>query len=118
MAASLKDKVYALVKKIPKGKVSTYGDLAAFAGHPRGAREVGWALNALPADTELPWWRVINSQGKISPRSGDDLGAIEHQATPLRKDKVSISKEGKIDLTKHRWKPRPTTIAEILSQMD
>ncbi len=113
---NLKAKIYALVKKIPRGKVSTYGDIATFAGSPRAAREVGWALSALPFDTELPWWRVINAQGAISPRSGDDKGAFEHQAAPLRKEKIEVSKEGKLDLTKHRWKPRATTIAAALSE--
>jgi methylated-DNA-protein-cysteine methyltransferase-like protein len=113
---NLKEKIYALVKKIPRGKVSTYGDIAAFAGSPRAAREVGWALSALPFDTTLPWWRVINAQGAISPRSGDDKGAFEHQAAPLRKEKIQVNKEGKLELEAYRWRPRPTTIAAILSE--
>jgi methylated-DNA-protein-cysteine methyltransferase related protein len=115
-AENLKEKIYALVRKIPRGKVSTYGDIAAFAGAPRAAREVGWALSALPFDTDVPWWRVINAQGAISARSNDDKGAFEHQAAPLRKEKIDVSKEGRLELAAHRWRPRATTIAAILSE--
>ncbi len=70
------ERVYALVRQIPRGKVSSYGQIAALLGHPQAARTVGWALNAL-RDSEIrdvPWQRVINSAGRISI-SRADLGA-------------------------------------------
>jgi methylated-DNA-protein-cysteine methyltransferase related protein len=115
-AMNLKEKIYALVRKIPRGRVSTYGDIAAFAGSPRAAREVGWALSALPIDTDVPWWRVINAQGAISPRSHDDKNAVEYQAAPLRREKIQVSKEGTLALSNYRWRPRATTIAATLSE--
>jgi methylated-DNA-protein-cysteine methyltransferase related protein len=113
---SLKERAYALIRKIPKGKVSTYGEIAAFAGSPRAAREVGWALSALPVGTDVPWWRVINAQGGISPRNNNDKNDFEHQAAPLRKEGIQVSKEGKVALEVYRWRPRATTIAAILSK--
>jgi methylated-DNA-protein-cysteine methyltransferase-like protein len=65
-------RVYALVREIPRGRVATYGQIAAMLNVPRGARAVGWALRALPADEEarVPWHRVVGAGGRISPRPG------------------------------------------------
>jgi methylated-DNA-protein-cysteine methyltransferase-like protein len=65
-------RVYALVRKIPRGRVATYGQVAALLGVPRGARAVGWALRALPAAqaTRVPWHRVVGAGGRISLRDG------------------------------------------------
>lgn len=63
------EQVYALVKRIPYGKVLNYGSVAILLGNQRGARAVGWALNSLPAGSDVPWWRVINAAGRISIRS-------------------------------------------------
>lgn len=60
------ERVYALVRRIPRGKVLTYGRVAALLGVPRGARAVGWALHGAPAD--VPWQRVVNAKGCISTR--------------------------------------------------
>jgi methylated-DNA-protein-cysteine methyltransferase-like protein len=65
-------RVYAAVRAIPRGRVATYGQVAAFVGVPRGARAVGWALRALspPLARAVPWHRVVGAGGRISPRSG------------------------------------------------
>ena len=60
--------VLATVARIPPGKVTSYGAVAAMAGQPRAARGVGWILNNLPPDNDLPWWRVVNAQGGLSTR--------------------------------------------------
>jgi methylated-DNA-protein-cysteine methyltransferase-like protein len=59
-------RVYRLVSMIPEGKVASYGQIARMLGHPRGARTVGWALHGLPDGADVPWHRVINSQGRVS----------------------------------------------------
>src|SRR5262245_154669 len=61
-------RIYAVVRRIPKGRVATYGQVAALAGYPGHARQVGYALSALPSGTALPWHRVINARGEISLR--------------------------------------------------
>lgn len=63
---SLKEIIWQIVSAIPKGKVATYGQVAKLAGYPGHARYVGFTLRNLPKDTDLPWHRVINAQGKLS----------------------------------------------------
>ncbi len=65
MTTSLFQKIYKIILRIPKGKVATYGQIAALAGNPRAARTVGWVLHGLSGD-DLPWHRVINAQGRSS----------------------------------------------------
>jgi methylated-DNA-protein-cysteine methyltransferase related protein len=65
-------KIWSVVSRIPKGFVSTYGDVASFAGYPTGARVVGAALRTAPLSLNLPWYRVINARGKISFPAGGD----------------------------------------------
>lgn len=58
--------VLRIVAQIPEGQVTSYGAVAAMAGQPRAARGVGWILNRLKDDTDLPWWRVVNRDGRLS----------------------------------------------------
>src|SRR6185436_17489151 len=76
-------RIYRVVKHIPKGRVATYGVVARLAGRPGAARTVGWALSALPHDTDKPWWRVINSAGRISLATHDH-GSVLQRALLLR----------------------------------
>src|SRR5688500_19412489 len=61
-------RIYAVVRRIPHGKVATYGQVARLARLPGRARQVGYAMHALPAGTRVPWQRVVNAQGKVSRR--------------------------------------------------
>ena len=63
--SDFRNKVYKAVKKVPHGKVVSYGQVATYIGSPRSARQVGWVLSQ-SAGTDVPWWRVINSEGRIS----------------------------------------------------
>lgn len=87
---------------IPAGKVATYGQVAALAGLPRGARLVGNTLGKLPAGSKLPWYRVLNSQGRLSfpPRSA----AFRRQREALRAEGVVLIK-GRLKLRDYRWEP-------------
>lgn len=96
--------IYAAVSRIPKGRVATYGQIAAIAGLRRQARLVGYAMHALPADSDVPWHRVVNAAGKISIR-GDGLGHDELQAQLLKREGVRFV-DGAIPLAKFRWNPR------------
>ena len=98
--------IYAVIKKIPKGKVATYGQIAALAGIAHGARQVGAALRSTPDNLKLPWQRVINAQGRISLRLKDwESGGDDYQKVLLENEGVAISAEGKIDLKRFLWKP-------------
>lgn len=98
--------VYKLVKKVPKGKVTSYGRIAALLGKPRAARAVGYALNALSKTQEqtVPWQRVINSQGKISFRG--DTGRSILQRKMLENEGVKFSASETVDLDVYGW-PNP-----------
>jgi methylated-DNA-protein-cysteine methyltransferase related protein len=74
---SFNKRIYALVRRIPAGKVATYGWVAATLGVPRGARAVGWALSALKANSETPWQRVVNASRQISPRGGLPIEGLQ-----------------------------------------
>lgn len=88
---------YAIVRAIPAGRVMTYGDVASLAGRPRQARRVGYALSAC-RDPSLPWWRVVNAQGRIS-RGGARLPEdADRQRDLLQSEGVAIDLEGRIDL--------------------
>jgi len=87
------ESVYELVARIPRGRVATYGQLAALISTPRAARAVGWALRALPPDTKLPWQRVVNGKGVLTI-SSNPLFLQTDQAERLKADGVEVSKEG------------------------
>lgn len=91
-------RVYAVVRQIPRGQVATYGQIAAIVGDCT-ARMVGYAMAASPDD--VPWQRVINAQGKISPRA-DGWGS-EAQRLRLEDEGVHFDAEHKVDLTRYRW---------------
>jgi methylated-DNA-protein-cysteine methyltransferase-like protein len=96
---SLFARVYALVRRIPPGRVTTYGAIARALGEPRGARTVGWALRACPDD--VPWHRVVNAQGKVSWRPP---GGYHLQRARLQREGVRFTREGRIDFDGFGWK--------------
>jgi methylated-DNA-protein-cysteine methyltransferase-like protein len=90
--------IWEAVRLVPRGKVATYGQIAAEAGFPGQARLVGYALHSLPPRSGVPWHRVINAQGKISFPTNSP--AFKTQKELLRRDGV-VSRVGKIDLEKY-----------------
>jgi methylated-DNA-protein-cysteine methyltransferase related protein len=94
-----RERFFDVIRRIPRGQVATYGDIAAIAGSPHAAREVGWALSSVPPGSDVPWWRVVNRQGGISLRP---YGA-ERQAQLLRQEGVAVSDEGFLELQRYRW---------------
>jgi len=93
-------RVYAVVRTIPPGFVTTYGDVAAALGSPRVARHVGWALAAL-RDPDVPWHRVINAKGMISGRG--DTGRAALQESRLRDEGIAFDPQGRVLLAQHRY---------------
>ncbi|KQC06343.1 MAG: methyltransferase [Candidatus Cloacimonas sp. SDB] len=104
MSSSSYQKIYQIVKNIPCGKVATYGQIADLAGFPGQARLVGYALNSLPEELDIPWHRVINSQGKISFAGGS--GWYEYQMSLLETEGIEFSPSGKIDLKQFQWQAK------------
>lgn len=98
--------VYAIVARIPYGRVMTYGQIAMLLGNPVAARAVGYALRQSPQELHLPWQRVINSQGKISPRGAGDISNEPIlQRVLLEAEGIVFDAEGKIDLAEYLWEP-------------
>ncbi|WP_413284771.1 MGMT family protein [Vibrio sp. MA40-2] len=91
--------IFVVIHQIPQGKVSTYGDIAKMAGYPGYARHVGKALSNLPEGSTLPWFRVINSAGKIS-LTGENFN---RQKVRLVKDGVVVSETGRVNLRQFKW---------------
>src|SRR5438045_2089042 len=92
--------IYDLARRIPRGRLATYGDLAWLAGTPRAARQVGWALSVLPDNLDVPWWRVINHRGQVPHHAHREL-----QAELLRREGIEVSDDGVVDLDRYRWEP-------------
>ena len=109
-ASTAQRRIYAVVARIPKGRVATYGQVASLAGLPRRARLVGHALRVVPEGAEIPWHRVVNAQGKISPRA-DALGHEDLQAALLRREGVRFT-GGSLPLARYRWEPDGTRATE------
>ncbi len=97
-------RVYAVVRRVPRGRVATYGQVARLAGLVNGARQAGYALHALPPHTALPWHRVLNASGRIS--LGDPAGAAT-QRILLEREGVRFDAGGRVDLRRFQWRPRP-----------
>lgn len=100
MATVFTDLVVKLIEKIPRGKVITYGMVAARAGNPRGARQVVWILHSCSAKFDLPWHRVVNRHGEIAPRPSLDYPL---QRRLLEEEGVTFNERGRIDLEEYLW---------------
>lgn len=95
-----RDEVYFYCGKIPKGKVSTYGEIARAIGKPGSSRAVGQALKINPCPDDVPCYRVIRSNGALGGYAGSDPLQIREKENKLKKDGILV-KKGKIDLDKH-----------------
>jgi methylated-DNA-protein-cysteine methyltransferase-like protein len=91
-------RIYAVVRRIPRGRVATYGQVAKLAGIEGHARQVGYALHNAPP--RLPWHRVINARGEISARASSDWGELQRHL--LEAEGVKFDRQGRVDLKKFR----------------
>ena len=98
------EKIYAVVKSIPKGKVATYGQIAYLAGNYRWARVVGYALHANPEPGVIPCHRVVNREGRVAP--GFAFGGEDVQRKMLEDEGVVFEPDGRIDLEKYGMRIR------------
>jgi methylated-DNA-protein-cysteine methyltransferase-like protein len=99
------ERIYAVARKIPRGRVATYGQVARLAGLPGHARQVGYAMAALKPGVRVPWHRVINAQGKVSlRRAGPGAGVRQRQL--LEREGVKFGPAGRVSLDRYRWEPR------------
>ena len=102
MSESTYPRIYAVVRRIPRGRVLSYGEVARLAGLPGHARQVGYAMHALPGGTAVPWHRVVNAQGGISLRKAGS-GQVT-QRILLEREGVEFNWKDRIDLKKFGWR--------------
>ena len=95
-------RIHTVVSRIPRGRVATYGQIARLAGLRGQARLVGYAMHALPADSRVPWQRVVNAQGAISLPGKSAI----RQRELLESEGVRFDARGRIDLDRFLWQPR------------
>lgn len=96
------ERIYAVVKRIPAGRVATYGQVAQLAGLPGRARQVGYALHKQPGGRDIPWHRVLNAQGRLSL-----AGRVgREQRRRLEDEGVEFSAEDRLALARYQWRPR------------
>lgn len=93
-----------MVRRIPRGRVATYGQVAELAGLDGHARQVGYALHHLPAKSDVPWHRVLNARGEVSPRTAGD--SHELQRLLLEGEGVEFDLRGRLSLAAYQWKKR------------
>lgn len=98
----INQRIWQVVAAIPAGKVTTYGEIARKAGLARAARRVGFALRGLPADTHIPWHRVVNAKGRISLPL--DFESNNIQRARLEEEGVAFGLQGAIDLRRYGWR--------------
>jgi methylated-DNA-protein-cysteine methyltransferase-like protein len=101
LSARFASAVYAMVRRIPRGEVATYGQVAVLVGRDRAARAVGGAMRSCPDD--VPWHRVVNAQGGISRRRRD-TGSMLTQRIRLEQEGVRL-RRGRVSLERYRWQP-------------
>ena len=99
------EEVYAVVSKIPRGRVMNYGQIAGLIRHPLSARAVGWAMQQCPQG--LPWHRVVNAQGSISTENLTDPPGL--QRLLLEGEGIHFSENGKLSMARYRWSPKQWT---------
>jgi methylated-DNA-protein-cysteine methyltransferase-like protein len=101
---ALAARVLACVRRIPCGRVATYGQLAALCGAPRHARFVGAVLRRLPDGSALPWHRVLGADGRLSLARWAPYAA-QTQRLRLEREGVAVTGRGRVDLARYRWRP-------------
>ncbi|MDT0634943.1 MGMT family protein [Spectribacter hydrogenooxidans] len=104
-AGDTRQRLLAVVRRVPAGRVATYGQIAKLAGLPGQARLVGYALHNCPAD--VPWHRIVNARGRISLPADSTAGLAQHRR--LSEEGIAMI-GGRIDLPRYRWEP-PSEVA-------
>ncbi len=99
-SSGMYNRIYALVSQVPSGRVATYGQISRIAGGC-SARNVGYAMSSVPAGSDIPWHRVINSKGMVSVRSSGNECSAQRQL--LEAEGVRFDLRGRINLDEFGW---------------
>ncbi|SRR6266498_2348725 len=103
------DAILRVVRTVPAGKVVSYGQVAAYVGTPRAARQVGWALRSMEGTPDFPWWRVLNNAGKITIK-GNWVNSAQLQKELLEAEGIKVSQLFGLDMQRYRFRPNARTL--------
>jgi methylated-DNA-protein-cysteine methyltransferase related protein len=106
-AARVRARIWSAIRRIPRGRVATYGQIAALAGIARQPRRVGQTLRTLPAGSSVPWHRVVSAGGVLGLGRYDAMGGWE-QRLRLEQEGVRFGRHGRVSLEQFGWKQRRT----------
>lgn len=109
--SKFKESVIEVVRMIPEGKVVSYGQVALYVGVPRAARQVGWILNQLEEKVQVPWWRVVNNEGRISIKASKYTA--DDQKRLLVKEGIKVDDDFSFDIDKHRFVPDENFVKKL-----
>ncbi len=101
---SVYERIYAVVRRVPRGRVATYGQVARLAGLGQHARQVGYALHRLEEGRGVAWQRVVNHRGEVSSRAVAGMERV--QRALLEAEGIEFDERGRIDLARRQWRPR------------
>ncbi len=100
------------MRLIPPGKVASYGQVAAYIGAPRAARQVGWAMRSIEDAGDFPWWRVLNNTGRISIK-GNQFNSAQQQKELLEAEGVVVSRGFLLNIEAYRFRPKPSRLKSL-----
>ena len=109
--SKFKKSVIKVVRMIPKGKVVSYGQVALYVGVPRAVRQVGWILNQLEEKVRVPWWRVVNNEGRISIKASKYTA--NDQKRFLLQEGIKVDDDFSFDIDKHRFAPNENFVKKL-----
>lgn len=104
--------VLRVVRIVPRGYVVSYGQVAAYIGAPRAARQVGWTMHHMGGASDFPWWRVLNNAGKITIK-GSFLNTAHLQKELLEQENIIVSDLYELDMKKYRFHPKLTELNSL-----
>jgi methylated-DNA-protein-cysteine methyltransferase related protein len=113
MDTPLQRRIYALIRTIPRGRLMSYGSVAAALGKPRAPRAVGSALSRLPDGHDVPWWRVISASGRISTPNIHHTAKI--QRSLLEAEGITFNDADLVDWDRFGWGPTPEEVAAAVA---
>lgn len=108
---TFQESILKIVRLIPPGRVASYGQVAAYIGLPRGAREVGWAMSSMNGTPDFPWWRVLNNQGRITIR-GNQFSNAEQQQALLQAEGIDVD-NFELNIERYRFRPDAALLASF-----
>lgn len=109
---TFKEKVIQIIQMVPSGKVVSYGQVAAYVGAPRAARQVGWILRGIDSAVTFPWWRVVNNTGRISIK-GNFNADKTLQRKLLESEGVTVLDNFTLDIEQYRFIPDDTLLKQF-----